>query len=108
MAQRRTHQTKYSKDAENIGGHGWNGAARTALPHLLRYDERQDQQMRKREPHRSQLQQAGGFRVEDAARDIDMGYGVTVEQHPAIPVVEEKRKHRNKDRQPHQPYNLTL
>ena len=41
--------------------------------------------MRQREPHCSELQQAGSFRIEDAARDVDVGDRVAVEEDFSAP-----------------------
>ena len=53
--------------------------------------------MRQRQPHGSQLQQTRGQRVEHAARNIDMGNRVTIEQKAAALRVVEKRRQRHKD-----------
>ena len=36
--------------------------------------------MRKRQPHGSQLQQSGSAGIEDAARDVDVGDGIAIQE----------------------------
>jgi len=67
-----------------------------------------NQQVRQGQPDRAQLQQARSFRIENAARYVDVRDGVAVEQHIDGAVVVEKRKNGDKDRQPHQPHDLDL
>ncbi len=48
--------------------------------------------MRKREPDGAELQEAGSAGIEDAAGDVDVGDGVSVEKQVAVlQVVEEGR-----------------
>ncbi len=55
--------------------------------------------MRQRQPHRSQLQQSGSLRVEDAASDVDVCNGIAIEQDFASLEVVEEGKQRYGGRQ---------
>lgn len=48
--------------------------------------------MRQRKPDRSKLKQSRSLGIEDAARDIDVRYGVSVEQNPSIAEVGQEGK----------------
>jgi hypothetical protein len=52
--------------------------------------------MRQGQPNCAQLQQAGSLGIDDAARNINMGDGVSIEKKVAVLKVVEKRKQRYK------------
>ena len=99
-------QTEYSDHAEYIRDHGRDGAAHAALPHFVGEQERNHQQMRQGQPHCTQLQQAGGFGIEDAARDVHVRDCVSVEQHVSALEICQKRHNGNASREPDQESNL--
>ena len=80
--------------------------ASTAAPHVHREQKRNHQQVLEREPHCAELQQPGSFRIEHAARDVNVGHGIAVEEHVAGLEVEQERQDRDGCRQPCQQRNV--
>src|ERR1700739_4582062 len=62
--------------------------------------------MLEREPHCSELQQAGSFRIEHAAGNVDVCYGIAIEEHVAALKVEQECQNRDGCRQPCQQRNI--
>jgi hypothetical protein len=52
------------------------------------------------------LQKSGGFRIEDAARDVEVGNRVTIEQHISALKIKQEGKNRNAGCKPGQKPNL--
>jgi hypothetical protein len=52
------------------------------------------------------LQKTGSFRIKDTARDVDVGYGITVEQDFAALKIEEEGNYGDAGRQPGQEADL--
>ena len=56
--------------------------------------------MRKRQPNGAELKQAGSSGIEDAASDVDMRYGIAIEQDVARVVRRERKRRRWRWRRP--------
>src|SRR6476660_3723584 len=56
--------------------------------------------MRKGKPDCAELQQTGGFGIEDAAGDVDVGDGVAVQKSLSVLEVEQKRNDRDAGGEP--------
>ncbi len=67
-------------DAENVAGHGGNGARDSVLPPFHAGGEGHHEQVRERQPDGADLADPGVKRVEDAAGDMQVRYGVSVEE----------------------------
>ena len=67
-------------DAEDVADHGGDGAGDAVLPPGHAGDEGHHEQVREREPDGADLADAGVERVEDAAGDVQVRDGVSVEQ----------------------------
>ncbi len=71
-------QTPEASDAKDVAGHGGDGAGDAVLPPGHAGGEGHHEQVRKRQPHRADLANAGVQRVEDAAGDMQVRDGVSV------------------------------
>ncbi len=89
-----------------------DGAGNAASPPLVGTDEGQHQQVRKRQPRGADLVVSRSLRIENAARDVEVRFGVAVVEQPAAAIEEPDRRGapggQSEDHPNHRPCSLFL
>src|SRR5207302_6148193 len=85
-------QAKDSHGSDHIGRQGRNGPTHSAAPERDKEQKWNHEQVRERQPCRSQLQQAGSARIEHPACDVDVCYGIAVKQNASVIEIKKDRK----------------
>ena len=80
-----TRQPVDTRTTGQVGKGGRKYAGKSVGPPGIELDERKEQNVWERQPHRAKLGEPRQARIEDAAGDVEMGNRIAIVEHGVVP-----------------------